>query len=149
MVWPTGNAATKVSFHDASRSSEASSMKDLVGYVLETLRVGSEYILYRGRRASVAAPILVLAPAAVQQSPANVNRLEHEYALASELDPLWAVRASCPRTSRWAHDACLRGPWWRTPRSTARPTTGCSSISARRDPARECTWPCACARIDP
>jgi hypothetical protein len=92
MVWPTGNAATKVSFHDASRSSEASSMKDLVGYVLETLRVGSEYILYRGRRASVAAPILVLAPAAVQQSPANVNRLEHEYALASELDPLWAVR---------------------------------------------------------
>jgi hypothetical protein len=81
MVWPTGNAATKVSFHDASPSSEASSITDLVGYVLETLRVGSEYILHRGRRASVAAPILVLAPAADQQSPANVNRLEHEYAL--------------------------------------------------------------------
>src|SRR6195256_2734212 len=72
-----------------------SSMTDLAGYVLETRRLGSEYILYRGRHAAGnAAPILVLAPAAAQQSPANLERLEHEYALASELDPEWAVQPS-------------------------------------------------------
>jgi len=70
-------------------------MTDLAGYVLETRRLGSEYILYRGRHAAGnAAPILVLAPAAAQQSPANLERLEHEYALASELDPEWAVQPS-------------------------------------------------------
>src|SRR5216684_2864300 len=92
LVWPTGNAATKVSFYDASPSGEMSTVTDLVGYVLETLRLGSEYILYRGRPADSAASILVLAPAAAQQSPANLRRLEHEYAIASELDPEWAVR---------------------------------------------------------
>jgi predicted ATPase/signal transduction histidine kinase len=65
---------------------------DLAGYVLEPLQVGSEYILYRGRHAGSAAPLLVLAPAAAQQSAANLKRLEHEYALASELDPAWAVQ---------------------------------------------------------
>jgi serine/threonine protein kinase len=94
VAWPTGNAATKVSFYDASPSSEMSTVTDLVGYVLEPLRLGSEYILYRGRPADSAAPILVLAPAAAQQSPANLRRLEHEYAIASELDPEWAVRPS-------------------------------------------------------
>jgi predicted ATPase/signal transduction histidine kinase len=72
-----------------------SSMTDLAGYVLETRRLGSEYILYRGRHAAGnAAPILVLAPADAQQSLANFERLEHEYALASELDPEWAVHPS-------------------------------------------------------
>src|SRR5882757_8764948 len=94
VVWPTGNAATKVSFYDASVSTGMSTVTDLVGCVLETLRLGSEYILYRGRPVGGAAPILVLAPAAVQQSPANLRRLEHEYALACVLDPEWAVRPS-------------------------------------------------------
>jgi predicted ATPase/signal transduction histidine kinase len=89
----TGNSATKVSFHHASPSTEMSTVTDLVGYVLETLRLGSEYVLYRGRYAcGGAAPILVLGPAAAQQSPANLGRLEHEYALASQLDPEWAVQ---------------------------------------------------------
>src|SRR3984957_2546943 len=95
VVCPTGNLATKVSSQDSSPSSGKSSMTDLAGYVLETRRLGSEYILYRGRHAAGnAAPILVLAPAAAQQSPANLKRLEHEYALASELDPEWAVHPS-------------------------------------------------------
>jgi predicted ATPase/signal transduction histidine kinase len=71
-----------------------STVTNLVGYVLEPLRLGSEYILYRGRHAGSATPILVLAPAAAQQSPANLRRLEHEYALAGELDPEWAVQPS-------------------------------------------------------
>jgi len=65
---------------------------DLVGYVLEPLQLGSECILYRGRSANGTAPILVLAPAAASQSAANLARIEHEYSLASELDPDWAVR---------------------------------------------------------
>ena len=71
-----------------------STVTDLVGYVLETLRLDSEYTLYRGRHAGGAAPILVLAPAAAQQSSANLGRLEHEYALAGQLDPEWAVQPS-------------------------------------------------------
>jgi PAS domain S-box-containing protein len=71
-----------------------STVTDLVGYVLETLRLDSEYILYRGRHAGGATPILVLAPAAAQQSSANLGRLEHEYALAGQLDPEWAVQPS-------------------------------------------------------
>jgi predicted ATPase/signal transduction histidine kinase len=67
---------------------------DLVGYVLEALRRGSEYILYRGRPTDCGPRILVLAPAAAQPSPGVLKRLEHEYALASELDPAWAVRPS-------------------------------------------------------
>ena len=67
-------------------------MRDLEGYVLETLRVGSECILYRGRQAGNAGSILVLAPAATSQSPANLARITHEYELASRLDPEWAVQ---------------------------------------------------------
>jgi PAS domain S-box-containing protein len=69
-----------------------STVTDLVGYVLDPLRLDSEYILYCGRHAGGGAPILVLAPAAAQQSRANIERLEHEYALASQLDPEWAVQ---------------------------------------------------------
>ena len=34
----------------------------------------------------------MLAPLHAQQTPANLRRLEHEYSLADELDPAWAVR---------------------------------------------------------
>ena len=67
-------------------------MTELSGYALETLREGSEYILYRGRRSDDADPILVLTPLHAQETPANLRWLEHEYALAAELDPDWAVR---------------------------------------------------------
>jgi len=67
-------------------------VRDLVGYLLEPLRLGSEYILYRGRHTGNATPILVLASAAISQSPANLARIVHEYELASQLDPEWAVR---------------------------------------------------------
>src|SRR5882757_7899859 len=85
----TGNEG-KLSWCIPSR--EMSMVADLVGYVLEPLQLGSECILYRGRPADGTAPILLLAPAAAPQSPANLARIEHEYSLASELDPDWAVR---------------------------------------------------------
>jgi PAS domain S-box-containing protein len=65
---------------------------DLSGYVLETLREGQVFALYRGWQPGNAVPILVRAPVPTQHTPANLGRLEHEYSLADELDPAWAVR---------------------------------------------------------
>src|SRR5437899_6598329 len=69
-----------------------SSMTELSGYVLETLRKGGEFVLYRGRQRGDPSPVLVLAPIAEQPTPASLRRLEHEYSLAAELDPAWAAQ---------------------------------------------------------
>src|SRR6266850_976509 len=68
---------------------------DLSGYKLEPLSKGGELILYRGvpaSRADVLPPVLVVAPAAEYASPATLERVQHEYSLAAERDPRWAVR---------------------------------------------------------
>src|ERR1700730_14509457 len=62
------------------------------GYVLETLREGAEFTLYRGRQHGTPVPPLAVAPAAEQPSPQSLRRLEHEYLLAADLDPAWAAR---------------------------------------------------------
>ena len=62
------------------------------GYVLETLREGAEFTLYRGRQHGNPFPLLAVAPAAEQPSPESLRRLEHEYLLAADLDPAWAAR---------------------------------------------------------
>src|SRR6202521_2701206 len=67
-------------------------MTELSGYVLETLRKGGEFILYRGRQRGNPFPVLVLAPIAEQPAAASLRRLEHEYSLAADLDPAWAAR---------------------------------------------------------
>src|SRR6266852_3354091 len=67
-------------------------MTELSGYVLETLRKGGEFILYRGRQRGNPLPVLVLAPISEQPTPASLRRLEHEYSLAAELDPAWAAQ---------------------------------------------------------
>src|SRR5260370_5510599 len=67
-------------------------MTELSGYVLETLRKGGEFILYRGRQRGNPFPVLVLTPVAEQPAPASLRRLEHEYSLAAELDPAWAAQ---------------------------------------------------------
>jgi predicted ATPase/signal transduction histidine kinase len=61
------------------------------GYLLEVMRAGGEFTLYRGRRAS-APPVLALTITARQPSQQSLERLAHEYALATDLDPTWAVR---------------------------------------------------------
>jgi hypothetical protein len=60
---------------------------DISGYVLETLREGGEFTLYRARPQDDAGSFLVLAPVADRPAPASLKRLEHEYTLAPELDP--------------------------------------------------------------
>src|SRR5262249_21217234 len=68
---------------------------DLSGYKLEGLHEDGELILYRGAhpRPADGAPssVLVVGPAGEYTSPATLARLQHEYSLARELDPRWAV----------------------------------------------------------
>src|SRR5216683_695328 len=63
-------------------------MNGLSGYVFSSLREGS-IALYRGSGNGLT-PILLVA--AEETSPGCVERLEHEYALKSELDAEWAAR---------------------------------------------------------
>ncbi len=62
------------------------------GYVLETLREGADFTLYRGRQQGNASSVLAVALAADQPSRQSLQRLEHEYSLAAELDPAWAAK---------------------------------------------------------
>jgi PAS domain S-box-containing protein len=63
-------------------------MNGLSGYVFSSLREGN-IALYRGSGNGLT-PILLVA--AEETSPGCVERLEHEYALKSELDAEWAAR---------------------------------------------------------
>src|SRR5713101_1085867 len=69
-----------------------SSMTAPAGYVLEPLREGADFTLYRGRQHGDPSPVLAIALSAEQPSPQILRRLEHEYSLAAELDPAWAAR---------------------------------------------------------
>jgi hypothetical protein len=61
-------------------------------YLLDPLREGSDFSLYRGRERGNPTTILVVAVAQEQASHQSLSRLEHEYSLASELDPAWAAQ---------------------------------------------------------
>jgi PAS domain S-box-containing protein len=67
-------------------------MTELSEYVLEPLREGADFTLYRGRRRGNDTPILAVRVSAEQPSPESVRRLEHEYSLAAELDAAWAAQ---------------------------------------------------------
>ena len=62
------------------------------GYMLEPLREGRDFTLYRGRQHGNPSPVLVVALTAEQPSPQDLRRLEHEYSLAAELEPAWAAK---------------------------------------------------------
>src|ERR1700728_5214637 len=61
-------------------------------YVLAPIREGPDFALYRGRQNGNSAPVLAIAFTAEHPSPQSLRRLEHEYSLASELDPAWAAK---------------------------------------------------------
>src|SRR5216683_4498031 len=73
-------------------SMKASSDYMLADYVLEPLREGGDFTLYRGRQHGNLSPVLVIALSAEQPSPQSLRRLEHEYSVAADLDPAWAAR---------------------------------------------------------
>ena len=67
-------------------------MTELSGFVLEPIREGADFTLYRGRQHGNSSPVLVVMLASEQPSPQGLRRLEHEYSLAAdELDPAWAA----------------------------------------------------------
>ncbi|MEA3005097.1 MAG: hypothetical protein QOI94_366, partial [Acidobacteriaceae bacterium] len=68
------------------------SITELSGYVLEPLREGADFTLFRGRQRGNPLPLLALALNAEQPSPQGLRRIEHEYSLAAELDPEWAAK---------------------------------------------------------
>jgi PAS domain S-box-containing protein len=68
------------------------SITETFGYMLEPLREGTDFTLYRGRQHGNPSPLLALALASEQPSLIGLRRLEHEYSLADELDPAWAAK---------------------------------------------------------
>jgi predicted ATPase/transcriptional regulator with GAF, ATPase, and Fis domain len=56
------------------------------------LREGADFTLYRGRQQGNPSPILAVALSSAQASPQSLQQLEHEYSLASQLDPAWAAK---------------------------------------------------------
>ena len=89
------------------------SMTEPSEFVLEQLREGADFTVYRSRQRGNPTPVLAVAPAAERPSPQSLRRLEHEYSLAAELDPVWAAKPltltrrggrtilSDPRVSPW------------------------------------------------
>jgi len=62
------------------------------GYVLEPLREGADFTVYRGRHHDDSSPVLAIAVTTEHTSSQILRRLEHEYSLAAELDPAWAAK---------------------------------------------------------
>src|SRR5260370_38244211 len=69
-----------------------SSISGPSGYMLEPLREGADFTLYRGRQHGNPSPVLAIAASAEQPSPESLLRLEHEYSLAAELDSARAAK---------------------------------------------------------
>jgi predicted ATPase/signal transduction histidine kinase len=65
-------------------------MTEHSGYLFEVLRPGDEFTLYRGHRPGEPS-ILALGITAPEVTPQRVERLAHEYALSTDLDPAWAA----------------------------------------------------------
>jgi len=62
-------------------------------YSLERLRDDGEFILYRGHANEPGPPsVLLITPASTRPSLETLRKINHEYSLANELDPAWAVR---------------------------------------------------------
>jgi len=61
-------------------------------FLLEAIREGAEFTLYRARQQGNPSPVLVVAATAGQPLPHSLLRLEHEYSLAAELEPTWAAK---------------------------------------------------------
>ena len=67
-------------------------MREPSEYVLESLRAGTEFTLYRGHLQHDPSSVLVVSPTAEEPLPQSLRRLEHEYSLAAELEPEWAAK---------------------------------------------------------
>ena len=73
-------------------ATKISSISGPPGYMLEPLRKGVDFTLYRGRMRGSQTPVLAVALSAEQESPQGLRRLEHEYSVAADIDPGWAAK---------------------------------------------------------
>jgi serine/threonine protein kinase len=67
-------------------------MTELSAYVLEPIREGPDFTLYRGQQHGNPSRVLAVGLAAEHPSLQGLRRLEHEYSLAAELDSAWAAK---------------------------------------------------------
>src|SRR4051812_24699888 len=67
-------------------------MQQLNEYGLQPVHGGSDFCLYRGKERGSQVSILALAVEDQLRAPQSIRRLEHEYSLATELDPTWAAQ---------------------------------------------------------
>jgi hypothetical protein len=67
-------------------------MVEVYKFELEPLRKEADFTYFRGRECTMEVPVLAVALTAERPSPQSARRLEHEYALASDLDSAWAAR---------------------------------------------------------
>jgi len=114
-------------------------VNEFSSYAFSALREG-DISLFRGSGIGLA-PILLVA--AEERSPGCVERLEHEYALKSELDADWAARPVALTHDNGRMTLVLEDPGGYAARSTAWPATGRIAFPAHRDPARGRAPPCA------
>ena len=121
---------------------------ELSGYALETLREGSEYILYRGRRSDDTDPILGSRPCTFGRRPQiSGGSSTNMRSRASSIRLGGATpRARAPGRP---HDARARGPRRRSPRAHARPAAGADALPAPRHRADGSARPGPPARPHP
>src|ERR1700750_1715649 len=67
-------------------------MEEPSGYVLEPIRRGPDFTIYRGSQPGNSASILAVAPSAEQPAPQILQRLEHEYSLSDKVHRAGAVK---------------------------------------------------------
>ena len=68
------------------------SMTEPVQCVLELLRVGAEFTLYRGEQNNNRLPVLAVALAPQEPALDTCQRLGHDDSLAAEPDPTWGAK---------------------------------------------------------
>src|SRR3989442_11547454 len=115
-------------------------------YVLEPIREGAEFTLYRGRQHANPSPVLAVALSAEQPSPQGLWRLEHEYSLAAELDPAWAARPLALTRHEGRRILGLLRSWAVSPSPGVLSARGSLAANRRRTPrgatsTRRRTWP--------
>src|SRR5260370_12828454 len=90
--WKAQKLSEWILWGGAAVATRMPSMTEPSAYVLEPIRAGPDFTLYRGRQHGNPSRVLAVALAAEHSSPQGLRRLEHEYSLAAELDSTWAAK---------------------------------------------------------
>jgi hypothetical protein len=96
-------------------STRLPSVTEPSGYLLEVLREGADFTLYRGRQRGNLPLVLAVGLAAERPSPQGLKRLEHEYSLAVNSIPRGQPSRWRSRVTKGGRSSYLRtlavSPW--------------------------------------